>query len=361
MNTKRRRWMLWITMGALAALLGGQVFSTAKHRTQPTVTAVLYTGPDPIYLHGVIVRDEISVVANRAGDWALAARDGEKVAAGQALLIETPSPDSLSAARSVRILRGGMEASGLSLPARRDSLRDTISRLSNTAGADRIGYAEQVAALLLGENENTVDMLTAAEDSLLTLYGKPRSMISAPQAGVFSAVADGLETVLTPEDPWALCPLPATPSPENVMGRLILSDVWYVRVLYIDLPDAPVPGDTLEGVLLGGPERRVTLTLEEIHGTQALLSCETALEDVASLREIAIKILPESEFGVEIPAETVYTVGEQEGVWCLVGEAAVFKPITVIHDLGTTLVVELDQSSTAFLWPGDQILRREPD
>ena len=175
----------------------------------------------------------------------------------------------------------------------------------------------------------------------------------SPAAGIFVSAADGLESILTPADPWILWALPEKPLPEDAVGRLITGDTWYFRT---ELPFPVQAGDTLRGSLFwNGAE--LTLNVEETRRDgQTMLSCEQMLSQMAAVRQAEIKIYPDSQSGLEIPARAVYTVEQRTGVWCLVGEAARFKPVTVIEDLGETVVVSLDLSTTDSLWPGDRIL-----
>lgn len=111
---------------------------------------------------------------------------------------------------------------------------------------------------------------------------------------------------------------------------------------------------------MNGIFEEAEMTVESVtvtpQGSQVLLSCGEYGAAVAELRTLTVKILKDSKTGLEIPAQAVYTVGEETGVWCLVGDSTRWKPVTILEDLGETVLVELDRSSTDNLWPGDAVL-----
>lgn len=357
MVPRRQKTLLLLMLGALGVLLVGQLLSAAGIREPETAVAQRYSGEGPVYISGVVIRREIPLTAETRGSWMPQVDDGEKVAANQELFVwETPQGLE-NAACTVRLLRAGQQAENMPVLSRREEIHGAIARLNTVDETDRRVASEALTGLLLGETGELAPRLRAAENVLMTQNAQPAQSIRAPEAGIFAAAADGLETVLTPETPWAEWPLPPGPADTRTLGRLVLGDTWYYRTV---LPFAPEAGDTLEARLLGGIFQTVPLTVETVRpqkdGWLTLMSCGTALAEVADIRQLAAKILPDSESGVEIPAEAVYTVEGETGVWCLVGEAARFKPVTILKKLGDTVVVELDQSTTENLWPGDVVL-----
>ena len=178
---------------------------------------------------------------------------------------------------------------------------------------------------------------------------------------MFSAVCDGLEAVLTPETPWEPIPLPLSPAETRGPGRIVTGDRWYLRTV---LSSPPETETALEARLLGGLEQTVLLRVEEVfprgEGFHVLFSCGTALEAVASQRYLAAELRPGAVRGVTFPASALCTRDGETGVWCVVGEATLFKPVRLLPSDGTDPVAEWDDSTTAGLWPGDRVLLDPP-
>ena len=331
-------WML----GALIVLSAAQLLSLTEFRRPETVSGTLYTGRSA-WARGVFIRREIPLQADPDVDWRPVVPDGTLVGKGQALL-QAGDPD-LRPERQARLQRDGRSAAGLTLTARRAAMDEAAARYDRAEGEERIEAAEDLTALLMGESGNAdFRMSDEAEET------EGETVLAAPEAGIFTTSADGLETVLTPENPWGGWSLP-TGTAQDMPGKLILGQTWYFRT---ELPFPVETGQTLTG-LLPWSDGPLTLTVEEIRDGAALLSCGEMPAEAAGIRETEMKILENCKTGLEIPAAAVYTVGGKTGVWRQEGEAAQFVPVSVRCRLGTTVVVELDPLEGP-LWPEDQIL-----
>lgn len=62
-----------------------------------------------------------------------------------------------------------------------------------------------------------------------------------------------------------------------------------------------------------------------------------------------------------MPKQALYMVDGQAGVYVLEGARARWKPVEILYAYGDGYVVELDQSSTGNLWPGDDIILTSDD
>ena len=329
-------WML----GALIVLSAAQLLSLTEFRRPETVSGTLYTGRSA-WARGVFIRREIPLQADPDVDWRPVVPDGTLVGKGQALL-QAGDPD-LRPERQARLQRDGRSAAGLTLTARRAAMDEAAARYDRAEGEERIEAAEDLTALLMGDSGN-------ADFPMSEEAAAGETVLTAPEAGIFTTSADGLETVLTPENPWGGWSLP-TGTAQDMPGKLILGQTWYFRT---ELPFPVETGQTLTG-LLPWSDGPLTLTVEEIRDGAALLSCGEMPAEAAGIRETEMKILENCKTGLEIPAAAVYTVGGKTGVWRQEGEAAQFVPVSVRCRLGTTVVVELDPLEGP-LWPEDQIL-----
>ena len=294
---------------ALGALLLGQLLGQSPRPGPETAPAVRYA-PEPFCLRGTVIRREITIRVSE-GPWYPLLAPGSRAARGQALFSRTPGDSEKSGTEM-------LPSSGI---LRRHALRAAAAALREGAPEDREQAAETLSALLAGGTDSG-----AAEGT--------RAVIRSPAAGMYAPGADGLEGALS-RDPWAEYSLPAGTAPEAA-GRLITGDMWYLRT---DNPLHLVPGDRVE-VLLPGREEALSMTAEAVRGGQVLLSCGDGLREIAEVREISVKILPNCEKGLEIPAKAVYTVGEASLVDRWDGQGTEPVPVTVLGALpeGRTLV-----------------------
>lgn len=358
MIPRRQKTLLHWMFVAMGALLLGQVFSMASQRPRETVAAVLYTGGDPIRVAGTVIRQETALTIPDGGSWTVVVDSGEKVAAGQTLAVREQPAAAENAARRVRVLRVGISAATQPLPVQHEALHTAIAALNAGDAAARLEQAEQITGLLsAGAGAEVLETeLEQAEQRLRLWSESGGETMQASEAGIFAAAADGLEGVLTPETPEAAISLPVGTGLKTA-GRIITGDTWYYRV---ELPFVPEEGQALRMELMNGIFEEAEMTVESVtvtpQGSQVLLSCGEYGAAVAELRTLTVKILKDSKTGLEIPAQAVYTVGEETGVWCLVGDSTRWKPVTILEDLGETVLVELDRSSTDNLWPGDAVL-----
>ena len=356
MIPKRQRTLLRGMLAALGALLLGQVLSLVVQRPPETATAELYYGEAPIRLTGTVIRQETVLAAPDAGAWTAAVSSGEKVAAGQTLFVRQRPAEQEQAARQVRILQAGLSAAKQPVAVQRETLHETIALLNTAQASGRQDLSEQLTGLVMEEEKTLDTALDQAERQLRSWPETAGQTGKAPVSGIFTATADGLETVLTPQTPQALVMLPVRDT-EDTAGRIITGDTWYYRV---ELPQAPAVGQTLTLELLGGIFQEAEMTVESAvptaRGSRVLLSCRQYLAEVAQCRTLSAKLKKDSETGLEIPLRALYTEGDETGVWCLVGDQTRWKRVTVLRELGDTAVVALDRSTTENLWPGDTVL-----
>lgn len=245
---------------------------------QPTEEEPLYT-PETVVITGTVIRQEQVVSAPCLGDW-YPVEHPQRVAAGGALYTEGNDRDEASL--GVRLLAGAKKASLLSLPRRRGQLHEAIAAI---AGGDD---PEWMMELVLGEGEISEEELEAAQ-----VQRTPEAhVIYAPQGGIFADGTDGLEALLTPESPE----LPDIIEKDPLgLGRIITEDSWY---FYGEFPEQLSVGAELSVELLGGIFAQTVFVVERSaicpEGTwMTLCRCESGVEQVAEIRKLSVKILPE--------------------------------------------------------------------
>ena len=104
------------------------------------------------------------------------------------------------------------------------------------------------------------------------------------------------------------------------------------------------------------------MTVDRISDNQAgfrllVLSCDRYMQSVTLLRQQSADVIFASYAGLRVPKAAVHVdKNSQAGVYVLEGATAVWKDISILHDNGESYVVELDRTSTANLWPGDEVI-----
>ena len=185
---------------------------------------------------------------------------------------------------------------------------------------------------------------------------------------------DGLERVLTPESVLQMKPSDlraaaqhASAVPGNAVGRLITGQKWYFAA---EIPEAraeqTAAGETL--TVSFGLEKlsQIRMQVEAISEAEdgvctIVLSCEREPQEVTALRRQSADIIFSSYTGLRVPKQALYMVDGQAGVYVLEGARARWKPVEILYAYGDGYVVELDQSSTGNLWPGDDIILTSDD
>ena len=193
--------------------------------------------------------------------------------------------------------------------------------------------------------------------------------VTVESAGYFSERTDGLERVLTPESVLQMKPseLRAAAQHAYAVGRLITGQKWYFAA---EIPEAraeqTAAGETL--TVSFGLEKlsQIRMQVEAISEAEdgvctIVLSCEREPQEVTALRRQSADIIFSSYTGLRVPKQALYMVDGQAGVYVLEGARARWKPVEILYAYGDGYVVELDQSSTGNLWPGDDIILTSDD
>ena len=88
-----------------------------------------------------------------------------------------------------------------------------------------------------------------------------------------------------------------------------------------------------------------------------MLSSDTYIQNVTLLRQQSADVVFNTYAGLRVPKEAIRVDEDgSTGVCVLEGAVARWKNVEILHDNGESYVVRLDKSSTANLWPGDEII-----
>ena len=193
--------------------------------------------------------------------------------------------------------------------------------------------------------------------TLRTQTGASTQRITAPEAGLYSAVVDGYETVLTPEALEELTPgrLARLEPDEDVLsapnvGKLVLGDAWYYAAA-VDEETARTLQET-KGLKLRfakGVSRDLDvelLSVSEPEGGRVtvVFRGDTYLPELTLLRQQSAEVIRRTTEGIRVPIEAVRlrertvtdddggeTLVRETGVYCIVGMEARFKPVEVLY------------------------------
>lgn len=385
--------ILWIFFAAIAAYFGYHIASSV---TEPLTTATIieYEAGAGCYTTGFVVRDE-SVLTTSYDITVITCAEGAHVASGSAVAMGYLSDgaqqrQSRIAALSEQLtqLQYAWSASAsLADQAELDEqiAENLLSMARFTARRDMNSAQDlspEVKGLVLRRLAGSDDagvieaQLNTVQEELSRLQSQSLSdtrAICVDSAGTYSGVADGYEAVLTPalletmtvQDYNAIA---SEAVPDNAIGKLIRGIRWYyVTTLPASELKNVKEGQTVKVLFARDVYDEMEMTVARVGNNEAgykllVLSCNQYIQNVTLLRQQSADVVFTSYQGLRVPKDAVRVNEDgQTGVYTLEGAAARWKPISILHDNGESYVVELDKTSTANLWPGDEVIIHAKD
>ena len=395
--------LLAVTLGVLA-YFGIQGLD---YLSDPLTTTLAYNYQveEGMDLSGYVVRQEQVLADDAGGLLRLQRSEGERVSAGGTVALVYADQTSLDRQQEIDELTGRIDqlqfaqeaAVGSEVLLKLDAqiTRSLLAYRSELA-AGRLDNAEEheteLRSLVLkrdytnSDSEDLSGQITELQSRLKELKAQTASSVrrvTAPVSGLYSAVADGYETVLTPADLADMTPsrLNAVTPDETAVsqtGKLILGDSWYYTVTMSagqaeKLRDA---GGTMTLRFAKGVEQDQTVTLyavgpEEQDRVAVTFRGEYNLAQLTLLRRQSAQLIRRTVTGIRVPNEALRaantkvdqegnrTTAEGLGVYCVVGMEARFKPVEVVYSGDGFVLVRSaaasDQESLR-LRPGDEII-----
>ena len=395
--------LLAVTLGVLA-YFGIQGLD---YLSDPLTTTLAYNyqveeGTD---LSGYVVREERVLADDAGGLLRLQRSEGERVSAGGTVALVYADQTSLDRQQEIDELTGridqlqfAQEASvGSEVLLKLDAqiMRSLLAYRSELA-AGRLDNAEEheteLRSLVLkrdytnSDSEDLSGQIAELQGRLKELKAQAASSVrrvTAPVSGLYSAVVDGYETVLTPDALADMTPsqLNAVKADETVAsqtGKLILGDCWYYAVtMSADQAEAlRDAGGSMTLRFAKGVEQDQTVTLyavgpEEQGRVVVTFRGEYNLAQLTLLRRQSAQLIWRTVAGIRVPNEALRaantkvdqegnrTTVESLGVYCVVGMEARFKPVEVLYSGDGFVLVRStaasDQESLR-LRPGDEII-----
>ena len=330
-------------------------------------------------LSGYVVRDELVLPDESSGLRQLQRTEGERVSSGGTVALVYADQATLDQQEEIQTLETQLEqlryaqeaALGAEVSQRLDAqILQTMVDYRSALAADRLDRAEDCGAelrsLVLKRDytySDTADLTARIEelqshvDSLRSQTGSSIRRLTAPESGLYSAVVDGYETVLTPENletltPGALArlqPDEAVLAEANV-GKLVLGDDWYY-VATMEEGEAALLAESSslklrfsKGVSQDLNVELLSVSQPESGRVTAVFHGDTFLSELTLLRQQSAKIIRRTTEGIRVPIEAVrireQTVTDEDGnettvsetgVYCVVGVEARFKPVEVLY------------------------------
>ena len=395
--------LLAVTLGVLAyfGIQGLQYLGDPL----TTTLAYNYQVEEGMDLSGYVVRREQVLADETSGLLRLQRSEGEKVGAGGTVALVYADQASLDRQREIDELSGRIEqlqfaqeaslGSEVSLKLDAQIMRSLLDYRAELA-AGRLDNAEEheteLKSLVLkrdytySDTEDLSGQIAELQSQLKELKAQAASSVravKAPVSGVYSAVVDGYETVLTPGlladmTPSQLNAVQADETLTSQTGKLILGDSWYYAVtMSADQAKAlRDSGGTMTLRFAKGVEQDQTVTLyavgpEEQGRVVVTFRGEYNMAQVTLLRRQSGQLIWRTVAGIRVPNEALRaantkvdqegnrTTVESLGVYCVVGMEARFKPVEVLYSGDGFVLVRStaasDQESLR-LRPGDEII-----
>lgn len=397
----------------VAAYFGIEAFQYLDDPLGVTL-AYRYEVEQAVDLTGFVVREERVLPDEGGGLLRVQRAEGERVAAGGTVASIYADQASLDRQAEIESLESRVEqlqyAQDLALAAETTRKLDAqivqnLLEYRRFLVADRLYDAESAAlelrALVLKRDYSDTGngdiglQLQELGAQLLSLRSQAEGSVrrvTAPEAGLYSSEVDGFEAVLTPDmleglTPSALSSLTADPSVASRTGKLVLGDAWYYAAV-LSAEDAAKlwqlqteNGGTLLLRFSKGVDRDLPVTLESLGAREngrlvAVFQGTHYLQELTLLRQQRAQIITGSLAGIRVPreclrAERAYldsdgrTVTEDRtGIYCLVGREARFKPVEVVYNADSFVLVSpapelnpsVDKDAKRVIRAGEQVI-----
>lgn len=375
---------LMVASYVLYSMLGGLASRV------PTVQAVLFSANEGVTAQGVVVREEKVIPA----DFGLnmpTKREGERVAIGEEVAVSLKSDQARQTQQQLKQKEQELKHLQHAL-SYQTQLADSnavtqqlgleLAAFSSSIAGEELNLARQtgenIKALVLRQSlggetrENLENQVTEEEKELAALRQQATAgttPVKVSQAGYYSQVTDGYETVLKPQI-LETCTVQQFQSAVdgggkepggNTAGKLITSSAWYCA--------AQVEPEHLEGIrkgdkikvflnIEGGMELEMEAFRVDKQEGFLVLTSNQYLSHVSALRNLEANVIFHSYEGLRVPKEAICYDEQsgQAGVYVLINRKAQWKPVELMYDVTDAYIAVLDQSETGNLWPGDMIL-----
>lgn len=356
---------------AVAAYFGVQGY---QYATDPETTAIVYRyrSEQSIAVRGYVVRTEQIV---DCGETLIELKhsEGERVGAGDTVATVYRSADALKATQELETLRAQAEQLTYARSAANDAetalkldsdIREQIIAVraafesGSYSALDTLGDKLRTTVLkreyaYSGSEDLSarLDELNAQISALSAAVSGGTTRITAPVSGAYSAVADGYESMLTPEALETMTPSAlAAVTPQSVsttVGKLCEGNKWYFAA-NVNEADAAAfrEGQRLTLRMASGVDFDLPVTVMRVSAAEngkclIVTESDQYLSYVTLLREQNAELILEEYEGLRIPKNALRVDENGEsGVYCRVGRVAYFKPVRIVYQGSDYCLVE---------------------
>ena len=374
-----------------------------------TTLAYTYQVEESVSLSGWVVRRERLLEDASGGLLRLQREEGERVAVGGTVARVYADQAALDRQKEIESLNGRIEQltyiqeaeAGVEVARKLEQqISQNILEYRASLAAGRLNDAEKHSAELRSQvlkYDYTISDTEDVDASLQELKARLKELnaqsggsvkrVTAPESGLYSAVVDGYETVLRPENLSALMPsdltaLRADSNLQSNVGKLILGKEWYFV--------AAVPAETAQQLeklekrggdltlrFAKGVERDLEVTIDSVSEEQngrcvVVFRGDMYLAQLTLLRQQSAQIIYDVVECIRVPKEALRvvtrTVQHEDGtvteftvtgVYAIMGLEARFKPVEVLYTGENYVLLESAARSdqeTLRLRPGDEII-----
>ena len=386
-------------------------FQAVNYFSDPLSTTLAYTYrvEETASLSGYMVREELVLSGESGGLLRLQREEGERVAAGGTVARVYADQQALDRQKEIENLNARIEQltyiqeaeAGVEVARKLEQqISQNILEYRASLAAGRLNDAEKHSAELRAQvlkYDYTISDTEDVDASLQELKARLKELnaqaggsvkrVSAPESGLYSAVVDGYETVLRPENLSALTPsdltaLRADSAVQSNVGKLILGKEWYFV--------SAVPSGTAQQLeklerrggdltlrFAKGVERDLNVSIDSVSEEQngrcvVVFRGDTYLPQLTLLRQQSAQIIYDAVEGIRVPKEALRVVTRTAnredgtvvesavtGVYTIMGLEARFKPVEVLFTGENYVLLESaarsDQENLR-LRPGDEII-----
>ena len=379
-NSLGTKILMALVMLTLLAYFGVQAFLYFSDPLTTTV-AYYYQVEEGAELSGYVARAEQVLPEEASGLLRLQRGEGERVSVGGTIATVYADQASLDRQTEIDALSTRVEqleyaretALGAEVSLKLDGqIMQSMLDYRRCLAADRLYDAEKQAGNLRGlvlkrdytysDGENLAIEIETAQAELKALKSQAAGSvqrITAPESGLYSAVVDGYEEVLSPQNlkelsPSQLTGLQANSAVKSNVGKLILGDAWYYAAVMTAEEAESLQKDAAESGVLTlrfakSVERNIPVTIDSIGAEEngrvvVVFRGETFLPQLTLLRRQSAQVVTKTLEGIRVPEEALRIVTETVeredstteevrtmGVYCIVGMEARFKPVKVLY------------------------------
>ncbi len=377
-----------VIMAGILLYFGGQIY---RYYDDPLSTTRVYAAKteESIHADGWIVREEETFNIG-SGILVHPRKEGERVGAGQTLAAAYNSAGAMDTVKAVEEKTLQLQQLEFALDTYlnpdaalklNSSITDALLAVrGDVSQGDYSAAAENLSALKADILKRSHSYSSAAEvqEQIDAVRGEIASLqaslsnvttVEAKRPGTYSAVADGYETVLTPEflkdvTPSALSGVRKQPVDADV-GKLIYGGTWYYAATVSEADAARLQeAGTVTLRFAKGLEQDVSAWVESVSEPEngkcaVVLGATKYMAQMTQLRQLQAELILDSYSGLRIPANALRLDEEgRSGIYCLVGFSAQFKPADVVYqgDGYTLLRPAKGAEGASLLRVGDEVI-----